>query len=74
MRLSQAMSYRRSREAHPGFAGASARIARQPGIRNPGAVLGAGRQKAGPAAVAANPRLRRVATPGSHMTRGGVYR
>lgn len=45
---------------HPGFAAVEAKIARRPGVRNPGAILAAAARKASPAAVAANPRLKRV--------------
>lgn len=46
--------------AHPGFKAVAAKIGREPGIRNPGAVLAAATRKASPAAKKANPRLRRV--------------
>jgi hypothetical protein len=45
---------------HPGFKKAEAKIGKQPGIRNPGAVLAAGTRKASPAAKKANPRLKKV--------------
>ena len=46
---------------HPGFKAAAAEIKkREPGIRNPGAVLAAGARKASAAAKRANPRLNRV--------------
>ena len=45
---------------HPGFAAVAAKIGREKGIRNPGAVLAAAARKASPAAVKANPRLKRV--------------
>lgn len=49
------------RKAHPGFKAAEASIARrEPGIRNPGAVLAAGARNASAAAKKANPRLKRV--------------
>lgn len=70
MRLSEA----RARKKHPGFKAVEAQIGRETGIRNPGAVLEAGRRKASPAAVAANPALRKVPTAGSHRTKGGFYR
>lgn len=47
-------------KAHPGFKAVAAKIGRQPGIRNPGAVLAAGARKASAKAVRANPRLKRV--------------
>lgn len=46
--------------AHPGFKAVAAKIGRQSGIRNPGAVLAAQTRKASPAAKRANPRLKRV--------------
>lgn len=46
--------------AHPGFKAVEAKIGREKGIRNPGAVLAAAARKASPAAVKANPRLARV--------------
>jgi hypothetical protein len=46
--------------AHPGFRAVAAKIGRQSGIRNPGAVLAAATRKASPAAKATNPRLNRV--------------
>lgn len=45
---------------HPGFKAVSAKIGRQPGIRNPNAVLADKTRKASPAAKRANPRLLRV--------------
>jgi len=45
---------------HPGFKAVAAKIGREPGIRNPGAVLAAATRKASPAAKKANPRLKRV--------------
>ena len=45
---------------HPGFAAVEAKIAARGGVRNPGAVLAAAARKASPAAVKANPRLKRV--------------
>ena len=54
---------------HPGFKAVAARIGKEKGIRNPGAVLAAAARKASPAAKRANPRLNRVggakAKPGS---------
>ncbi len=49
-----------SGKAHPGFAAVSAKIGKQPGIRNPGAVLAASSRGASKAAKKKNPRLRRV--------------
>jgi hypothetical protein len=46
--------------AHPGFKAVEAKVAKEPGIRNPGAVVAAAARKASPAAKRANPRLRRV--------------
>lgn len=46
--------------AHPGFKAVAAKIGARSGIRNPGAVLAAAARKASPAAVRANPRLKRV--------------
>lgn len=46
--------------AHPGFKAVAAKIGKQPGIRNPGAVLAAATRKASPAAKKANPRLKKV--------------
>lgn len=49
------------RHDHPGFQAVARQIAaRDPQIRNPGAVLAAAARKASPAAVRANPRLARV--------------
>lgn len=47
-------------KAHPGFKAAEAKIGRESGIRNPGAVLAAASRKASPAAHKANPRLNKV--------------
>lgn len=47
-------------KAHPGFKAVEAKIGKESGIRNPGAVLAAATRKASPAAKAANPRLKRV--------------
>lgn len=49
-----------AKKAHPGFKAEEAKIAREPGIRNPGAVLAAASRGASAKAKAANPRLRRV--------------
>lgn len=49
-----------AKKAHPGFKAVEAKIARQPGIRNPGAVLAAKTREASPAAKKANPRLKHV--------------
>lgn len=46
--------------AHPGFAAVAAKIGREPGIRNPGAVLAAATRNASPAAKKRNPRLKKV--------------
>ena len=46
--------------AHPGFKAVAAKIGKESGIRNPGAVLAAAARKASPAAKKANPRLNRV--------------
>ncbi len=45
---------------HPGFKAISAKIGKEKGIKNPGAVLAAATRKASPAAKKANPRLKRV--------------
>lgn len=45
---------------HPGFKAVEKKISREPGIRNPGAVLAAASRKASPEAKKANPRLKRV--------------
>lgn len=47
-------------QEHPGFKAVAAKIGRERGIRNPGAVLAAASRKASPAAKKANPRLKRV--------------
>ena len=46
--------------SHPGFKAVAAKIGKEKGIRNPGAVLAAATRKASPAAKKANPRLKRV--------------
>lgn len=46
--------------AHPGFKAVAAKIGKEKGIRNPGAVLAAATRKASPAAKKANPRLKKV--------------
>lgn len=46
--------------AHPGFKAVAAKIGKEPGVRNPGAVLAAAARKASPAAKKKNPRLNRV--------------
>lgn len=46
--------------AHPGFKAVEAKIGREKGIRNPGAVLAAATRNASPKAKAKNPRLNRV--------------
>lgn len=48
------------KKAHPGFKAVEAKIARDPKITNPGAVLAAATRNASPAAKRANPRLKRV--------------
>lgn len=47
-------------KAHPGFKAVAAKIGRESGIRNPGAVLAAATRRASSAAKKANPRLKRV--------------
>lgn len=47
-------------KAHPGFKAVAKKIGKQPGIRNPGAVLAAASRGASAAAKRANPRLNRV--------------
>ena len=47
-------------KAHPGFKAVEAKVAREPGIRNPGAVVAAAARGASKAAHKANPRLNRV--------------
>ena len=47
-------------KTHPGFKAVEAKIGKEKGIRNPGAVLAAATRKASPAAKRANPRLNRV--------------
>jgi len=47
-------------KAHPGFKAVAAKIAREPGIRDAGAVLASRTRAASPAAKRANPRLKRV--------------
>lgn len=47
-------------KAHPGFKAVAAKIGKEPGVRNPGAVLAAAGRKASPAAKKANPRLLKV--------------
>ena len=53
------MAYKHTK-AHPGFKSVERKLSNQPGIRNPGAVLEAGAEKASEAAKRKNPRLRRV--------------
>lgn len=50
-------------KAHPGFKAVAAKIGREPGIRNPGAVLAAATRKASPSAKARNPKLNKVKMP-----------
>ena len=45
---------------HPGFAAVSAKIGKNPKIKDPGAVLAAATRKASPAAKKANPNLKKV--------------
>lgn len=45
---------------HPGFKAVAAKIGRESGIRNPGAVLAAATRRASPAAKRRNPRLKKV--------------
>jgi hypothetical protein len=47
-------------KAHPGFKAVESKIAKEPSIRNPGAVLAAASRKASPEAKRSNPRLRLV--------------
>jgi hypothetical protein len=47
-------------KAHPGFKVVEAKIAKEPGVRNAGAVLAASTRKASAKAKKANPRLKRV--------------
>ena len=49
-----------AKKEHPGFKAVEAKVAKEPGIRDPGAVVAAAARKASPAAKRANPRLRRV--------------
>jgi hypothetical protein len=46
--------------AHPGFKAEEAKIGKEKGIRNPGAVLAAASRKASPEAKKENPRLKNV--------------
>ena len=45
---------------HPGFKAVEKKVAKESGIRNPGAVVAAAARNASPAAKKANPRLNRV--------------
>lgn len=47
-------------KAHPGFKAVEAKIGKESGIRNPGAVLASATRNASAKAKAANPRLKRV--------------
>jgi len=47
-------------KAHPGFKAVAAKIARQPGIKDAGAVLAASSRRASAKAKRANPRLLKV--------------
>ena len=51
---------------HIGFAAAEQKVAREPGIRNPGAVVAAAARNASPEAKKENPRLKRVTERGYH--------
>lgn len=53
------MAYKHSAK-HPGFKAVEAKVAHEPGIRNPGAVVASGARNASKAAHKANPRLNRV--------------
>jgi hypothetical protein len=45
---------------HPGFKAVEKKVAKEPGIKNPGAVVAAAARNASPAAKRANPNLKRV--------------
>ena len=47
-------------DAHPGFKAVEAKIGKEKGIRNPGAVLAAASRNASAKAKAKNPRLNKV--------------
>jgi len=47
-------------KAHPGFKAVEAKVAKESGIRNPGAVVAAAARNASPAAKRANPNLKKV--------------
>ena len=47
-------------KAHPGFAAVEKKVAQNPKIKNPGAVVAAAARNASKAAHKANPRLNRV--------------
>jgi len=49
-----------SKKKHPGFKAVEAKVAQEPGINNPGAVVAAAARGASPAAKKANPNLKRV--------------
>lgn len=51
-----------AKKKHPGFAKVQAQIAKKSGVsmERAGAILAAGARKASPAAVKANPRLKKV--------------
>ena len=51
-----------AKKAHPGFKKAASMIAKKQGVskERAGAILAAGARKASPAAVKANPRLKKV--------------
>ena len=58
-RKERTVAYKHTK-AHPGFKAVAAKIGREPGIRNPGAVLGESTRNASEAAHKKNPRLNRV--------------
>jgi hypothetical protein len=57
------------KKAHPGFKAVQAKIAKKQGIskKSAGAILASAARKASPAAVKANPRIKRV----SQVKKGG---
>lgn len=46
--------------AHPGFKAVEAKVGKEKGIKNPGAVVAAAARSASPAAKKANPNLKKV--------------
>ena len=60
--------------AHPGFKRVQAQIAKKQGIgmERAGAILAAGARKAGPKAVKANPRLKKVSGVGGKAAGRGM--